>query len=78
MCLSKKIRHIIGIFRTMMCLSQFLNDVSYAFAKNRIMMRLFARLLYRNGNRNRCADHGVVAHSDEAHHLYVSGNGGGA
>ena len=42
------------------------------------MMRLFARLLHRNGNRNRCADHGVVAHSDEAHHFNVRGNGGGA
>ena len=41
-------------------------------------MRLFARLLYGNGNRNGSADHRVVAHADQSHHFHVRGNGGGA
>ena len=43
------------------------------------MLCLFAhRLLHRDGNRNGCADHGVIAHADETHHLDVRGDGGGA
>ena len=41
-------------------------------------MRLFRRLLNRNGNRDRHADHRVVAGADQTHHFNMSRNGGGA
>ncbi len=38
---------------------------------------LLEAVLNCNSNRDSRADHGVVAHSEEAHHLNVSGNGRG-
>ena len=38
---------------------------------------LFERLFDRDGDSDGCADHGVVAHAEEAHHLNVRGHGGG-
>ena len=35
-------------------------------------------LFHSHSHGNGSADHGVVAHAQEAHHFYVSGNGGGA
>ena len=40
--------------------------------KNRIVLRLFHRFFHRNSAGNGSADHGVVAHADEAHHLDVN------
>ena len=37
----------------------------------------FQRFFHRHGDRNRCADHGVVAHAQEAHHLHMGRNRGG-
>ena len=39
---------------------------------------LLEGLFDRDSHRDGRADHRVVAHADEAHHLDVSGNGGGA
>ena len=35
---------------------------------------LFEALLYRNSTRHGRADHGVVAHADQAHHFHVRRN----
>ena len=35
-------------------------------------------LFHGHSHGNGSADHGVVAHAQEAHHFHVSGNGGGA
>jgi len=34
------------------------------------------RLFNRNSDSNRCADHRIVAHADQAHHFHVRGHGG--
>ena len=40
--------------------------------------KLLLRILHSNGHGDGRANHGVVAHADQAHHLNVSRHGGGA
>jgi hypothetical protein len=45
--------------------------------KNRPEQQLrLHRLFHSNRDRDRCADHWVVAHADQAHHLHVRRHGG--
>ena len=42
------------------------------------MQELLGGVLHSNGHGDGSANHGVVAHADQAHHLNVRGHGGGA
>ena len=64
-----------------LCLrAQLLLDVQklivLGHAKKPLKGLLRQRLFQCHGHGHGCADHGVVAHAQEAHHLHVRGHGG--
>ena len=60
-------------------LASFLRKVGFELLrfKSRGLTLLLQRFLNSNSHGNGSADHGVVAHAQEAHHFYVGRHGGG-
>ena len=70
----KNRKHIITVFTERMCfLASYLRKVGFELFrfKSRGLTLLLQRFLNSNSHGNGSADHGVVAHAQEAHHFYV-------